>query len=612
MKILNYTWDRYLERFGIYKKLRSCLYRPASVNKKNNLYLAHCQKILIKHIGSYSQNGVFIRNHSIVNKNFRRINYGYFSFARWMINNNPSYLVKHMLKLDSKLGRNRNLKDIRHLMKEVYKKTLKGSLKIEFKRKWLQAPAPKCRSLTIPSVVDRIISSMWTEILELYLKGTINYSHHGYQENKGCNTALIDLYSKQGKYDYIYEFDLENFFPSVPHSYLWKVLYDLGVPAYMIIYFLLPLQTKPTLDLELEVKDYQTGKDSYIFSSIYEKINYKGEANYVLGKGRDVGVPMGLGYSPLLAILVLGKILDLWKNSDNSYVTYADDGILMSQNKGDIKKFQELCLEFGLKVNEKKSRFIKDKDSVSSYKFLGIIYNNDNNICSSTRKGTSIDFFGNIIELIEQGAFSTILARLYSEVEDVKQDFRLFFKKDTVLHNFLGYFITDPVPMLRSNFVKYCWLNNPLSVTLNYVQRSYMSIRRRFSNPIYHKWSGLEWELQQEKEKLNIFNHSTFTSNKLTTEALNARLYTNKSFRTNLVDIVKIYSEKWERELELIKSEQNCFGRALLSPQGPIYENQIGIKNFNMLVKEFSISEGWTVGVPYLNEKGQKVIPTNK
>jgi hypothetical protein len=103
---------------------------------------------------------------------------------------------------------------------------------------------------------------MLTEILELYLKGSISKGNHGYQEGLGTKTALAELITERHNYKIMYEFDLKNFFPSVSHRILRKVLLEAGIPNYMIIYFLLPLLRKPKLDLELEVPDYQTRKES--------------------------------------------------------------------------------------------------------------------------------------------------------------------------------------------------------------------------------------------------------------------------------------------------------------------------------------------------------------
>jgi len=579
-KIFNYNYHTYLwDRWGIAKKLRTLFFEPSLLNRKNNKYLMHCQKLLIKHIGFIDNNKYYVRDHNTS----RRINWGYWIVARKIILLNKSFLVKHILKSNSKLGREFKVASLRQLISSIYRKVgnSKLSLKLPMRRKWIQAPAPKCRSLTIPVMLDRIIGSMWTEILELYLKGTMNKSCHGYQEFKGCGTAWIDLLNKQGNYKYIYEFDLENFFPSVQHSLLTKILFDLGIPAYMIIYFLLPLQEKPKLDMELEVPDYQTGKKSVWFKSIYEKINYKGESNYILGKPLNVGVPMGLGYSPLLAILMLSKILDLWKNRENDYVTYADDGILMSNSRDDILLFHDLCLKFGLKVNEKKSRFIREGSIIKEYKFLGLIYKNDQ-LSSQTRKGFECDLLGDYREIIARQIFGTMLSRLYGGTEGKLQDFSLWWKNHSVLQQVVGWHKEDNRLWLRDTAALKAVLLNPLVCTLQYVRKFSTSLKLQSNNL---KWSGFEFEHDKDWTILNVFNHSTYTSNWLVEECMRISDKLGNFPFDNIGKVIQTYEEAFADHGVMLTTS----GKELIleTPEGPIYRSQVGNSNFQLIVECF-------------------------
>jgi hypothetical protein len=47
------------------------------------------------------------------------------------------------------------------------------------------------------------------------LKGEISPNQHAYLPNKGVMTAWRDILESAKEYDYIYETDLKNFFPSV-------------------------------------------------------------------------------------------------------------------------------------------------------------------------------------------------------------------------------------------------------------------------------------------------------------------------------------------------------------------------------------------------------------
>ena len=303
----------------------------------------------------------------------------FFMIALEVMSRNKAYMVRHVIKILPKFSRTMSVSSIREIMCSALERIRGCRWKMVLRRKWIQAPAPKCRSLTIPSVVDRVVASMWSEVLELYLKGMIDWGHHGFQEGVGTKTALEDLHSNILRYPYVYEFDLKNFFPSVSQSVVISIMRDMGIPAWVCHLLLLPVRRKPVLDLELEVPDYQRGGPSVRFASMYEKVNYKGESNYVLGKAGNIGVPMGLGYSPLLAMLVLCRVLKEWKTDSNLFITYADDGILLMNEKKEISRFIAICSKSGMIIDGGTSR---------EFKFLGI--KTDpliGKVSSETRKG---------------------------------------------------------------------------------------------------------------------------------------------------------------------------------------------------------------------------------
>jgi len=655
IEIKSWKYNSFLIALGISKKERDISFSLSKENISNNLLLWHDQKMLINSIGKviYSDNSkcvAYIKKHNnhVENKVF-------WSLAREIMLRNESYMIRHFLKLDIKLFRERKISEIRKIIIEARHKILSGSLKIELKRKWLQAPAPKCRSLTIPSIVDRLIASMWTEILELYLKGSIDPSNHGYQEGRGTKTALEDLLTKHKDYPIIYEFDLANFFPSVNHKILEEILRKYGLPQYMIIYFLLPLQQKPKLDLNLEVIDYETGAETIRFKSIYEKINYKGESNYVLNKGRNVGVPMGLGYSPLLAMLVLCEVLSEWKDPTNNYVTYADDGLLFMKNKEDIERFQTILRKYWLKINLAKSQIVKDQKSLLNYKFLGILFNKDDSLESKTRKGVNIglnlikewsetimdlkklyiadklislmhwsnswnlivflwDLKDSILrkvkqsqktiymrrkihysELIDAKVFGTILARLYSPVEEVSQNFNLEYVANSITSKVVGIKSSkgNALSEIRSQNVSK--LKFECSREFHSSSANQMKLIRYYSS----KWSNaftIYDELGEEIRpwtRTTVFNQSTSGSSWLVkechkiNESIALEYAREKEQLWTSENLHKFYNEKWIEQQKLIAREELEFGRSItIEGEGKIYEVQIGSRNFDMLLSK--------------------------
>jgi len=667
ISIVSWTYHQFLSTLGISKKERILDIRRSKLNVKHNLLLAHDHRLLIKSIGVINKdNSGFINNHW----NSKYVNNKFFILAREIMLRNHSFMVRHIHRLDLKFARERKISELRFIIKAAQVKIRKGSLSIPMRRKWLQAPAPKCRSLTIPNKVDRLIASMWTEILELYLRGTIGLGHHGYQNLKGTSTALQEILSLQDNYKHVYEFDLKNFFPSVPHDVLMKILNDLGIPKFMQIYFLLPLQSKPKLDMNLEVPDYATGKPTFIFDSIFSKINHPGESNFVLNKARNVGVPMGLGYSPLLAMLVLCKVLKDWKNDNNSFVTYADDGLLLTNNLEDLQSFKNICIKYGLCVNEDKSKLVKSEGLRLPYKFLGIIYNPDNTIISSTRKGTSIalkcfskvvnshtsrpyikefnlklkrlidslytthnaldpsrPFFNKIPlvrnaannfqnfylsshitfttrltigfkEIISNKVFPTILARLYSKSDVVDQNFLLTFVQNSIVdklkyrrhfHHKLRY---NNIIDIKQHLNKLrLWqlgiFAKPFGITQirSFSTSNLLGVKLSFYNYLKHSNYIYDEIIAERELELNTFNQSTVAAKWLVEECFKIAKYNNESIRS--IDSLKeFYQFKWDENLSKLEIEKSSLGRVLETSHGPIYENQVGRRNFEMLTSE--------------------------
>lgn len=365
----------------------------------------------------------------------------YWKMGHSLIRNSDGFLIRHIQKVDGNTGNTMTSRKLQFLLNDVVLKLNTGSWDLGLRRKWIQAPAPKPRSLTIPSVSARIISSMWTEILEQYLRFEQHENTHAYQAYKGCNTAwkwILSNYrsiwnpyyttdyaqevrggsSPQGQgqsppgliwsgfegqrkrefegnlsnYKYIYEFDLENFFPSVSHKVLKSCMKDVGIPTYIINYMVDPLSIKPVAAFDLNVPDYQSGQPDFIHKNYEQLFNHKGESNFKLGKASNIGVPMGLGYSPLLACLVLNTLLKKWKNDKNNFITYGDDGMIMYNEGKELERFKKLLKEHEVKLNESKSKWLIYEYKIQhNLKFLGLNLNlRTGMLRADTRKGKNL------------------------------------------------------------------------------------------------------------------------------------------------------------------------------------------------------------------------------
>jgi len=640
VRTIKWHYHDVLYKLGFNRKIRQLSFTKSHLNSRTNLRLWHDQKLLLNQIGKIQSNNFRECVFSVGSSRSVEEGRKYFQIAWKIIRENPGYLIYHLHKLNLNYGRTMCSKSVQSILLAAREKILKKEYNYDMKRVWIQAPHPKNRSLTIPNIVDRLIASMWTEILELYLKGLIASSNHGFQSGKGCHSALSEILTKQNDFKFMYEFDLENFFPTVSHQIVSEILESYNIPGSQIKYFLLPLQKKPSLDLKLEIPDHQSNKESNFFANMFEKVNNKKESNFVLNKARNIGVPMGLGYSPLLAMLVLCEVLKVWKNKNNWYVTYADDGILLTNVEKDIEYFKMICKGYLLKVNEEKSSYCKsDGLWLKEYKFLGLIYNPfTDTIKSETRKGTSISWDNKLIhwrQILDHGLFGSILARLYSPLIDIQQHFALTYNSHSICAALIGrvssnFSLMSKCKSLISNseffyesissfsLVRFkdnallnsslnCYANNcspfPLYLGLRKFQefinfrnfkRTFSSTRKLLINYIWYDYddlgiscfssSGISllvlWKIffkSLNELEWSIFNQSTRTSHYI------LHWYQLRIRRVRIVNLnwEKRLNKDWKAMEKLIEYEKTNLGRIHQDVGGPIYESQIGSKNFN-------------------------------
>jgi hypothetical protein len=73
----------------------------------------------------------------------------------------------------------------------------------------------KWRPLGVPKHAWRLVLHMWNNFLTMFLNEYLGDNQHAYRPRRGALTAWKDVFSKIDKYDYIYEIDLKQCFPSI-------------------------------------------------------------------------------------------------------------------------------------------------------------------------------------------------------------------------------------------------------------------------------------------------------------------------------------------------------------------------------------------------------------
>jgi hypothetical protein len=104
------------------------------------------------------------------------------------------------------------------------------------------------------------------------------------------------------------------------------------------------------------------------------------------------GYPQGANTSPFMSCLKLMNTLGDFKN----LVMYMDDGLIYGNSREEVLKvidqFKSKLSEIGLSINESKSGWVREGNTIHDFKFLGIKAGKEK-IVSKTRSGTSESLF---------------------------------------------------------------------------------------------------------------------------------------------------------------------------------------------------------------------------
>ncbi|NBV78158.1 hypothetical protein EBR66_08410 [bacterium] len=242
-----------------------------------------------------------------------------------------------------------NLEDLR-------KRVAVGSYRPLPKREVLIPKANgKMRPLAIASFEDKLVDwcvgSILTEVYEpLFIRNSF-----GYRRNKSAHGAIEACYYslEDGSRPNVVEIDFANFFDSIPHKKLMRVIKRrIGDKRFIgLIYRLL------------------TGE---ILKSSGEKLP------------GIIGTPQGGIASPILANIYLNEVVDQWflenyASYNNIIVRYADDAVFFFRKEDEaldfVKQLHQRVALFGTTLNEAKTRKLKlGKQSHDSFNFLGFTF----------------------------------------------------------------------------------------------------------------------------------------------------------------------------------------------------------------------------------------------
>jgi RNA-directed DNA polymerase len=213
----------------------------------------------------------------------------------------------------------------------------------------------KLRPIAIACTEDKLVEKVTATLLTSIYENIFLKCSYGFRPNLSCHHAINQahkiLESKRG-FEYIVEIDLANFFNTVNHRLLMKLVRK-------------RIGSKKVL--------------SPIHRQLVAKIeNEEGEL-----LDPEVGTPQGGIVSPILANIFLHYALDEWfagnYKSQAEMVRYADDAVFFFKNKQPAHVFLDTLrsrLEtFKLQLNEEKTKIIDmSQTSHEIFDFLGFTF----------------------------------------------------------------------------------------------------------------------------------------------------------------------------------------------------------------------------------------------
>lgn len=247
-------------------------------------------------------------------------------------------------------------KDLDNNLHDLVTRLHVGTYRPQAKREVLIPKANgKTRPIAISCFEDKLVEWTLGKTLESVYESIFIRNSFGFRPKRSADDAIKANYNilKDNKRPFVVEIDLANFFNTVPHKKLMKLLRErINDPRFLglIARF-----------LKVDI------------------LNQQGQAN-----PSDVGTPQGSVMSPVLANIYLHHVLDVWflesfASNNAVIVRYADDALFMFSQEQQAKDFlaalRVRLAEYKLSLNEDKTgiiNFTKGKENI--FHFLGFSF----------------------------------------------------------------------------------------------------------------------------------------------------------------------------------------------------------------------------------------------
>ena len=244
-------------------------------------------------------------------------------------------------------------KNLETNLENLYIKIRNGSYKPQMKREVLIPKANgKTRPIEIACFEDKLVDYVVSKILSAVYEPSFIRNSFGFRPNKSAHNAIEACYYslKDNKRPFVVEIDFSNFFNTIPHKKLMKIV-------------------------KKRITDYRLNG---VIRRFLKSSTLKSDGTIVTN---SCGTPQGGVMSPILANIYLNEVVDQWfiksyANYNNIIVRYADDAVFLFKKESDAKdfmlQFKARIEAFGLSLNMDKTKTINfNKSKENSFDFLG-------------------------------------------------------------------------------------------------------------------------------------------------------------------------------------------------------------------------------------------------
>jgi len=200
------------------------------------------------------------------------------------------------------------------------------------------------RPLGIPTVRDRVVQTALCAAIEPIFENEFAENSYGFRPGRNCKDALrkVDRLIRSG-YDYVVEADIKSYFDSIPHEELMEAVGGRIADGRVLQLVRAYLQQGIIGDLE--------------------------------GMAPEVGTPQGGTISPLLSNLYLHPLDKLMEADGYTMIRYADDFVVLCQDKEEARKAMETISEWmkkaSLELNPAKTKIVNMREAGAGFDFLG-------------------------------------------------------------------------------------------------------------------------------------------------------------------------------------------------------------------------------------------------